>query len=418
VGQGWIRCRSQRVSLNRLIVGARGDRPRRRYTVRMRFTLPLVASLACLFPVVAAGCGAEIPNADEGDGETGEGEGETGEGEGETGEGEGETGECVTNADCSGTDVCLGDDVSGTLVLSCEPPIGDSDPGQQCTAPADCATGLCGGGSPALCSAFCETNGDCPANQTCGTRNFTVDGVLHAVNACVTAALTQLTCTTDAQCNARNQTCSALDNIAGLLTPVCDHRPSGDLLVGDVCTGSRNTTEFPAQCESGFCDGLDGRCIDQCAGDGDCGAGFICTDAHQSNLVGRWCAEPCDSMGECLNDDADADSRVCRRRCDADAPVADRGFDHVCGPPVGTLNGNTALAQGQTASNCKSGFSITQSSSGTTYCSEPCAVDADCPQGTVCTFTSTTPCPNPDPAVRDEPGEGPEDGHLYCRRPG
>ena len=111
-------------------------------------------------------------------------------------------------------------------------------------------------------------------------------------------------------------------------------------------------------------------------------------------------------MNDCGNDENRADSRVCRRRCDIDAPLAaDRQFDQVCGPPVGTLNGNVTLTAVQSASNCKSGFAISQSSTGQVYCSEPCSQNTDCPSGTQCTFTSRSLCGTV------------EDGHLYCRRP-
>ena len=179
-----------------------------------------------------------------------------------------------------------------------------------------------------------------------------------------------------------------------------------------------------AVCESGFCDDADdGQCIGACVTDADCGGNLICTDSHLGNVAGRWCAEPCEAMAECGFDAADANSRICKRRCDDQDPVvANRGFELVCTPPVGTRDLNAVLvvtattcavtadcpinqglvcnANGLCAENailCKSGFSVT--SGGATYCSQPCLANNECGAGLQCSFVSTSTCggnDNPD----------------------
>ncbi|HEY1097686.1 MAG TPA: hypothetical protein VGF99_02115, partial [Myxococcota bacterium] len=245
----------------------------------------------------------------------------------------------------------------------------------------------------------------CPANQVCGTRAFNVDGTTAVINACVSTSQPQLACNDDVDCAARNETCSALDNIGGTLTPVCAPRPSGTGEVGDSCSGSNGSLEFPTECASGFCEGLDGICIDQCSTDAECGSGLVCTTADAGNVSGRWCAESCDNMADCGHDRDVGSSRICRRRCDDEAPAGQRGFDRVCGTPVGTLNTNVTLTGAQTAGDCKSGFSIRSGATNESYCSEPCAATPDCPTGMQCTFSSTSTC------------GGAVDGRLYCRRP-
>jgi hypothetical protein len=249
------------------------------------------------------------------------------------------------------------------------------------------------------------------------------------VAACVPRSFGQLVCAGDGDCTARGQTCSELDTIGGVLTPVCGHPPSGVGALNDVCTGS--ALENPNQCASGFCDDAqDGRCVDTCVTDADCGGTMTCTDSHLGNVVGRWCAEPCTTMAGCGFDAANPDSRICKRRCDdADPVVAARGFELACTPPVGTRNANSVLAvsiRGCTASSqclggevcsgnpgvcvetavlCKSGFSVSTGTPSVSYCSQPCIADSDCGGGLVCGFNSRTTC------------GGVEDAFSYCRRP-
>ena len=131
-------------------------------------------------------------------------------------------------------------------------------------------------------------------------------------------------------------------------------------------------------------DAQDGRCVDLCTADADCGADLICTGSHLGNVVGRWCAEPCTTMVGCGFDAVDPDSRICKRRCD----TVDQKFELACTPPVGTKNLNEALSAAESATNCKSGFSLT--SGGATYCSQPCVVDGDCTIGMSCAAGNQT----------------------------
>jgi hypothetical protein len=203
------------------------------------------------------------------------------------------------------------------------------------------------------------------------------------VAACVPRSFGQLVCAGDGDCTARGQTCSELDTIGGALTPVCGHPPGGVGALNDACIGS--ALENPNQCESGFCDDAqDGRCVDTCVSDADCGGTMICTDSHLGNVVGRWCAEPCTTMVGCGFDAVDPDSRICKRRCD----TVDQKFELACTPPVGTKNLNEALSAAESATNCKSGFSLT--SGGATYCSQPCVVDGDCTIGMSCAAGNQT----------------------------
>ena len=162
--------------------------------------------------------------------------------------------------------------------------------------------------------------------------------------------------------------------------------------------------EFPRECASGFCESLNGICTDQCASDAECGNGLICTDADKGNVVGRWCAEPCATMNDCGYTEGNPDSRICRRRCDIDAPAAERRFDRACGARVGTLSTNAPLATGDDGGDCRSGFSITNGATNERYCSQPCVLDNDCPSAMACTHTSTSTC-----------GTTP-DNSKYCRR--
>jgi hypothetical protein len=327
----------------------------------------------------------------------------------------------VTDDDCSvGGELCTArrNPVDDTQLLrECTPPIGDDATGQQCTAgagAAQCESGLCGG-NPSLCTSFCDGNEDCAANQTCGTVNLTIGGrVFTNLSACIGRSQAQLECDNEADCASRGQTCSEVALIGGLLKPICGNPPGGDGALGDFCDAQ--TLENPGQCASGFCDDADdGQCIDVCDSDADCAPDLICTDSHLGNVTGRWCAEPCQRMSDCGFDVADADSRICKRRCD---PV-DPGFELVCTPPVGGRDLNAVLAQTTTActtdpqcvtaagptftcnnaatrvctepaSLCKSGFSV--STNGATYCSQPCVDDVECGTGLTCSFVSSTQC--------------------------
>ena len=86
---------------------------------------------------------------------------------------------------------------------------------------------------------------------------------------------------------------------------------------------------------------------------------------------------------------------------------------------MGTKNLNEALGAAESATNCKSGFSLT--SDGATYCSQPCVQQGDCPTfdnaGTAtqmtCSFDSSTKCG----AAGIGDATGTADSFLYCRRP-
>jgi hypothetical protein len=209
----------------------------------------------------------------------------------------------------------------------------------------------------------------------------------------------------DADCAARNQLCDAfatVDRGAGPVSAaVCGTRTGGRRAIGDACD-TRFTEN--TDCASGLCDDQErGQCIRSCDDDGDCGAGFVCTTGpigtfNGAPLVGRFCAETCATMAGCGFAADDAESRICRRRCD----VVDGNFDLVCSPRVGTLAPGAATGS---PSSCRSGFSL----SGT--CSQPCVVDADCPATMLCGAPSSTRCGSDGV---DDP-DGVAAAHRICR---
>lgn len=351
-------------------------------------------------------------------------------------ENDGDVDGCTLDADCTSGELCRAVLVDGFEARRCGAAIGPGAPGSQCSETEDCATGLPGG---RLCSRFCDSNADCPANMTCNddeTLFFEDEDVhfhLRTAKACGPRTdLGRLPCFTDADCAARGQTCTALEVLGDdeVSTPVCgDPTRAAAAGLGESCVFG---LESGLGCESGFCDSFasNGVCIDLCTADSDCAGGMICTAAPFGSMLGRWCAEPCVDDDGCGFDPDEEDSRICRRRCDdTDPVVANRKFELSCSTPVGDRLINADLVRSSTPCTtdaqcettagftcdtaagfcqetnvlCRSNFSIREASTGDVYCSGPCNDDGDC-NGARCAFDSNTTC------------AGVPDGFTYCVR--
>ncbi|HXU63148.1 MAG TPA: hypothetical protein VN962_15695 [Polyangia bacterium] len=183
----------------------------------------------------------------------------------------------------------------------------------------------------------------------------------------------------DAACGAGSN-CTVKDTCAAPVAFVC--RPAGAGVDGSSCGAGGD-----ADCSPGFhclSYNADVRlCRRDCAADADCPASWTCSGTTA-------CTDP---AGNKLTV-----GKYCQKSCAGDTPAGDRscgsGFNcvsagscatplvYVCKPVGSGVDGATCLAGGQ--ADCAQGFRCVTYNANLHVCRPDCAVDQDCPAGSTC----------------------------------
>ncbi len=269
---------------------------------------------------------------------------------------------CLSDNDCTGTDVCVVDRETD-LILGCGNAVGTGNVGDVCTADADCASNLCLDGT---CSAPCEAPNDCnDAGSTCDNTTVTTGNGMADLNACVPRE--EGTCLSDADC-AGGQRCVATKTATDLIF-TCGSGNAGGGETGATCNADTD-------CAQNLCDG--GTCIGPCQSTGDCSTGdnFACETRNVDIGGGNSdSASVCTPPTPCSEDDDCRVGDVCYVNSDG------TNVETICRDPN---NGGGDLGQ-----LCTDDAGCANNLCGDTrfrdVCLVPCADDSDCTvNGFVC----------------------------------
>lgn len=208
--------------------------------------------------------------------------------------------QCVAHADCdsapsAGDGFCYRGDMGGSLVF---PPEGyctiDDGSGAVCATNADCpATSQCiSAEGYRLCLPACGPSGECPAGQACFT---TFGGLPINAPSCLpgnAAAVDGAACSGFYNCNDSSICWNDFENPGG------------------YCTAYACNVATNAGCNGGAC--IDFRegpstgtvCVETCALDTHCRAGYVCRDPDGAGSAPRYCRAPhagdaCASAADC-----------------------------------------------------------------------------------------------------------------------
>ena len=240
-------------------------------------------------------------------------------------------GYCEKNSECAENEVCgITLDFSGEpyIVGICQP-IVEGEP-----SVGDVCVDSCSGGNLCLddgyCSAFCDTDADCP-NGACSTITLLLDSVtMQTAQAqiCVSAPPgSGRECSGNADCAATGdipeEACDLI--IRGEVT---GGRPQGDLRIGGRCAaipenavapGEACTNEAPCTTES-LCQR--GYCSQLCQNTANCGTGAFCgtalvsdndTPSFADDLYTGLCLADSGSLADCQTDtDCSPGTEFCR----------------------------------------------------------------------------------------------------------
>lgn len=181
---------------------------------------------------------------------------------------------CNSNGDCTAPKWCVGHYPAGGGLRkgTCHVPLPNGAPaGMPCFLDADCAGGLCAGGS---CRTPCQKDAQCGSSQTCVgvpiTQGLT-GKPLGVVTVCEAETKFGSTCASKANCPA-GQLCLALVSPADLQPQFrCAALPAG-ANEGSACVG-------PGTCATGLVCSQQ-KCMRPCpGGTADCPAGATCGEA-------------------------------------------------------------------------------------------------------------------------------------------
>jgi hypothetical protein len=193
---------------------------------------------------------------------------------------------CLSNNNCSATDVCVVDRSGAAVALECAAPVGGGVLGTACANDNECASNLCLSGS---CTQPCERPTDCAADGSylCDAAAVTL-GAGGSANVNVCQVRPGDVCLSDAQC-------------AG----------------GERCVATRSATDIEFNCGNANVGAETGGA---CTADADC---------TQNLCVGGVCAGPCQGNGDCT---AAADFTCELSAVDLGNNVTDNA--QICVPPV------------------------------------------------------------------------------------
>jgi hypothetical protein len=280
--------------------------------------------------------------------------------------------------------------LQGTSSGACIPSSGsgaNKGPGEDCTSPSECQSGLCVGlGAIYKCREACSPAlGDCPANYDCYPLQGSSGG------ACIPST----------------------------------GGPAGKGELGETC-------EVSSDCVSGFCLSIVGEngayCSQACGSPNECPCGMQCTDfvGGQSYCVvggSQACTpsgNPCVSSAECISQ-ACIDG-ICREPCVVGGSSCPPGQDclrvkagsssGMCSPIGGTALGGACTWD----SECQS-LLCESMDGGPLVCVQPCdPLSTYCGEGRTCLHQDgpglficvDIPSTNPDPIVNPEPSTNPD----------
>ncbi|MBL91865.1 MAG: hypothetical protein CMH56_08670 [Myxococcales bacterium] len=190
---------------------------------------------------------------------------------------------CMDDSACDGTWVC------DRANHQCRPPLSET---------CEFSGGACFG--TGYCSTSCATDSDCPGSDyhcqgvpsTYNNNNTgdVSDDMVGLMNYCVYLPGSRTACTKEADCTTEGESCLISRDASGVAQTVCSSsHASATGASGDACGATANG---PVQCQTGFCDYLNGdtlgpdntddpmqgKCTHLCATDDDCDTGRSCED--------------------------------------------------------------------------------------------------------------------------------------------
>ena len=215
-------------------------------------------------------------------------------------------GECASEGDCPSGGACQPEEGTGWPGGACLGGECDPETNMGCDAGDACLPTIFGGGG--VCAKGCTTDTDCRAEYAC--REATgFPGRMYCAPACET----------DAECSVSGNVCNAG---AGTCAPPFDpDRLGGTCGFREVCEGGTCFREFDSGYPSGYCaylgcevgvsggcpgDGVcapRGRsnvCLDACAADTDCRAGYACRPSNPDDAMSPTaCMPACTTEEHC-----------------------------------------------------------------------------------------------------------------------
>lgn len=283
--------------------------------------------------------------------------------------------------------------------------------GETCTASAQCKSQLCvNSGGKTTCEQPCNSDANCPTNQTCSKF------VGKSYGACIKSSggnttpgkkADGATCTASTQCD--SGICVGSGG-SGVCTPDCASKPcksgsnclelsngkkgcfpGGSKKLGEACSSSQ-------ECATSVCGPSDGKymCTQLCgSGKPACPSGYqcfqvssgasACFPAAKKKGIGEACAgsSECNS-GLCIG--KSGGGGTCVQPCTTDSQC---GSGYACSPLSGGGGACSKLGDKKlgdpcsTPSQCASGTCLAVN--GKSVCSASCASTVDCPCGNECT---------------------------------
>jgi len=256
---------------------------------------------------------------------------------------EGSTGSCQSTSDCAANEACelylkpnydgatLDADAPVTLAGSCRAATADGELGDECTSPADCASGFCLDITDtfSICSQPCTTSADCgsfnvgedPVNGYCDSYLYSFAGDLDNfynftyVGLCVFDFGSTADCSDDFTCDAATEACfpnaiaGADPTKPGKVENICFQvwataETVGTKTLGQACDPNAEI----AECASGLCtaevgDDTKGYCSALCKQGGEeCGTGDLsCTEVVRNPRAGDYAVNT-QKFSFCLKD--------------------------------------------------------------------------------------------------------------------
>lgn len=269
---------------------------------------------------------------------------------------------CASDSDCEADSTRCVVDREEDVTVTCGPPAGEDELGDDCSADDDCAAGLCLDGQ---CSRPCESPSDCgDVDQwTCSGEDL---GDGEEVTVCVDrppeGCLSDEECSGDDRCVARTR--------EEEVKFVCGEPNDGGAEGAESC-------EDDSDCAQNLC--VDGACAEPCDGDEVCesAAGSRCV----TESVEREDAEgtvsvcdvpaPCDLPGDCAEDEA----------CGFAVSTDGEGLETVCFADNG---GNDPGAVCEDHGDCRSRYCLDDG-----ICSGVCGDREDCGNYQLCQEETT-----------------------------
>lgn len=308
---------------------------------------------------------------------------------------EGSLDDCGGNADCPAGEICSynlppeSDTVDKMCTLwDCDPVAdGCAGPGEACGQGMDpCFTGLClvsQGSDEGWCSALCDAHADCPEGMICGMLGVSET---QSTGACVNFDGSGDACGGDPDCvegEACNYIASPEGGVESLCaTEVCD--PEGDncSYVGEECG------QGMPPCYNDLCltDGTNSWCGAVCETAADCPEGFLCGGLQfQGDPDVYGACSPAPGSGDPCGADADCATagEACFYNQNPSGEIESLCLEQSC-DPAGAECGDVGDTCGEGMPPCYSDLCLVSQGEEDGWCSTPCEMHEDCPDGWMC----------------------------------